>query len=130
MKNYNPEHTTKKLKIERGFCLGVLTTAIEGGSAYWAEASRVKRNSEHYVTSADMRSFEGSDPKPQRTWKTVDALAIHRAILKVLLGEVQAGGYIRAQFAGYPGAHKDCDYDAEGADVIVQVALYNEIIYG
>lgn len=101
----------------------LLTTAVEGGIAYWAEGRNFVRDSELRVVSFEVR------PKPElRTfdlWIPVNESSMSRALGLVLSRRVKVGAYIVGQIVTERGGA-----DAECADVLVQVAAFGEILFG
>ncbi len=120
-----------EVELDDEFLEDVLTTAVEGGTNYWAKVDLNKRDPEtlrcieitFYDAEADSPNDENFPPM------LVNAEVIARGIQRILsTGLVNDQIYdcvskgVRENDAGY--------IDAEAADCIVQAALFNEIVYG
>jgi hypothetical protein len=105
------------------FLRDVMTTAIEGGIDYWAYVRDLERNNDGDVVCFDVRDAE--EPEQDRTH--IDADAIRGAINRILGNHVKVGRDIVEQFIGFPNDCENTNCDAEGADVVVQIAVYGEI---
>lgn len=111
-------------------CYDVLTTAAEGGSNYWLFGDDaedfldqdVKRNDQHDVV---LIAFNAKDGKHF----TISPAEIAIAFTKVIRCEVSVRSDLRTMIASL-ACGDACDIDAEGADVLVQVAAFGEVVYG
>lgn len=105
--------------LSETFIDDVVTTAVEGGINYWAtEIHRVD----------DVISF-AVDDTPGDGRKTVTHRMVAEAIQNIL-SEDMAGSYLTEQVREAVLTHDAGHIDAEGADVIVQVAALGEVVYG
>lgn len=101
----------------------ILETALYGGITYWATPEGTQRDAEGLPTQTTLTSDEG-DFEPL-TVRCGDLVPAARAVLAAY-PKTQGAGYIRQALAeNDPGM-----IDAEAADMIVQVAVFGEIIYG
>lgn len=109
---------------------GILTTALEaGGIHYWAQVRRIIRDTDWGTVTFEVKSKEATGLDPQfDEWLSVDVIKAQQAITKILSGDVKVARDIVAQFVGV--AQDDDDHDAIGADVVVQVAVFGQIIFG
>jgi hypothetical protein len=116
-------------QVSEQFASDVIITAIEGGIGYWANVLEYRHTPE--PATAKIREQEATDPKdnvPKEATlnrefiqKGIDALA--SGAIKVnprLLGNILVGAV--TDDAG--------EVDSDGADVIVQAALFGELVYG
>lgn len=135
---------------ERTEFLGdIITTAVEGGTGYWAQVSQyqwterdgsVRRGVGAVVTegagAGETRATlhemndDGDGYKAEGLDLTIDKVAT--AIGKLVRGEVKhyTAGTV---FDSIKMANEENDageIDADGADVIAQVALLGEVVYG
>ena len=97
------------------FLADILSTAVEGGVNYWCEVSGYRWDDAG--TARALLTRRGGD----RHELTPDVIA--RGLGRVLAEE---------GFADIREANRDNDagmIDAEGADVIVQAALFGEVVY-
>lgn len=94
---------------------------------YWAETSDPK-----YLRE-DIISFVVADGAPLMGDKITNRTAIVNeesileAVSSILSGKVKIRRDIAQQFIGLP---RDWEYDQEGIDAIVQIILFNDIVYG
>lgn len=106
--------------------LCMLTDAVEGsGIAYWAEARNVRRRPDLYVTSFEVRDGGYEGPRESEAWHKINATTLKAAIVKLRNGAVPVRRDIAAQFVG-----AEWDYDCEGIDCAVQVAVFGKLVYG
>jgi hypothetical protein len=125
------------------YCSDTLTTAIEGGINYWAKGRKFKRihesdaeNGLNYLAcELKPHADEGqafADGDPRNNWKPVNLDTIETAIhllmsdagLKLCRKDIVED--IRIDWAD----PDSCRSDAETADVIIQIALFGEIVFG
>lgn len=109
-------------------CADILCTALEGGIGYWSSASDIKKSQgeDWQYVSAVLTDCEGDED-----WKhVVDYAAIRLGIQRVLDPGFRVNQSIRAAVLSCALGPDNADYDAETADVIVQAACFNEIVYG
>jgi hypothetical protein len=132
----------KRSKRRARFLGDIITSAVEGGTGYWAQVSQyqwVDRKGEVHVVTGERVGDEPravlhplkddeSGYEPEGEVLTLDRVAFG---LRTLLGHrfgVRADLKAIIDYAN----HKDDagDIDADAADVIVQAALFEEIVYG
>jgi hypothetical protein len=107
--------------------LSLMTDVVEGPAcSYWAEVKDAKRNADFYVTEFKIRDAE-SDEDIKKEWVTITADKILEAVKKLINDDedYKICRSIIAQFVG-----REWDFDQEGADVIIQIAVFNKIIFG
>jgi hypothetical protein len=134
--------TTRTRSPERTEFLGdIITTAVEGGTNYWAQVSQYQ-----YESHGEIRVYTGErqGDEPRATLHelnddetgyndepldlTIDAVA--RGLGKITRGEVQINSELRKHIAEASRENDAGDIDAGDADVIAQVGLLGEIRYG
>lgn len=121
----------------------ILTTAVEGGTGYWAQVDKIKRTEDLTVTSVCFHEMSEDPDSPDvygDNWNgfylkegvTVTLEDVKRAIRKLAGTEPvkYAGPTIRSECRGLIFDPEEVDYDADTADVIVQVAIFGEVVYG
>jgi hypothetical protein len=128
---------------ERTEFLGdILTTAVEGGTGYWAQVSQyqwVDSDGSVRVHSGP-RTGEGARAVLHRlnddeSGYVDEGLVIDIDVIAAGLAKIAAPGFsinekLRQEIA-YANRHNDAgEIDADHADVIVQAALFGEIVYG
>lgn len=110
----------------------ILTTAVEGGIGYWSVVTYIKRDAEFRVEEVSLKPyggdtdewgvFEGCDDHSEMT---VNAEDLQEVIDNILSGKVKVNPTFIAWIK-----HGVEMIDSDVADVIVQVALFGDIIYG
>lgn len=127
-------------QVTDGFLEDVMCTAVESGYScvyYWIrEMLHVERRDDLTVLRfkfriesddfTDVPTPEGSEEKG--VW-VIDHDAIALGIKRILSGEVKVGDYIVSMIARAV-ADNDADIDSDGADCIVQAAVFNSLVYG
>lgn len=97
------------------------------GIGYWAHTAHHDSLAETYTLTWDGEDFEDTDPNSAGEHK-LDYSDIAKAVEELLAGGVRVNntllGQLREWLNGYP------TMDTELADVVIQVALFDEIIYG
>lgn len=99
----------------------IITTAIEGGSNYWAMPVKADRTEE-----GDPKRVELLDREDDFAPYTVTINDVQAAVRKVQAGDVRVNSTIAEWItSGDAGM-----IDATAADVLMQVACFDEIRYG
>ena len=109
------------LEVEEQFLMDILVTAVEGGINYWCALMTVERNDD-----LDVLSFTGHDHEDIDEKFSCDIHAVLRA-LEVIVNS-QGGEFVGIK--QYIIEQDACMIDAEVADTIVQIAIFNEVTYG
>lgn len=123
----SPTDISVAVAIPTQNAIDVLTTAAEGGSNYWLTDEQdflevsVQRNDQNEVV---LIAFNGKDGKRF----SVSPAEVAVAWTRIMRCEVQLRDDLRRMISGLPCA--DCDIDAEGADALVQIAAFGEVVYG
>ena len=115
---------TTTLHLTDEFLRDVLTTAIEGGVTYWSRVSEYQwDNPNPNQVYAVLVETEVYDHEPEEHRVTLDTVVtgIQRVLAKPQL-RLGLAAHIFALDAG--------DIDADDADVIVQMGLFDQVIYG
>ena len=110
------------------FCVDILTVAAEGGINYWASFN-TERNPAGWVTALEnVTDLEDEEPLYDR----VDVTTIWRTIHEIVDGQHNHEvakrylDWIREDISA-----KECiNIDAECADIIVQLAIFEKLVYG
>lgn len=100
----------------------IMTTAIEGGINYWAKTRDILRDPKTLeVLAFDCRDAEDHNAE----WRTVTFDSLDAAIAKIIDGNMSEA----KQLLGYK--HEDWSgADASAADVAVQVAAFDGVLFG
>jgi hypothetical protein len=118
-----------EFEVSDELCASILSTAIEGGIGYWSQVEPETRyDASHplYYKSAKIHEFGDSDE--EQSVHEVDYDKIREA-LKVIITSPDFNqtkqDAIRA-ITEHDGGH----FDANSADVVIQVACFGETVYG
>ena len=122
------------------FLAEVVVTAAESGVHYWAELSEYDWDDDGKgeITDASfrVRGFDGDIPNDVGSvdraleWQLVDLDTIERGIEALRDPGFQVNPRIQAEIFAGERVNDAGMIDANGADVIVQAAVFGEIIYG
>jgi hypothetical protein len=119
---------TVKLALSEQACYDIMTTAIEGGSAYWMNDGyfvHVARAPDLSITEITIRGAKDEEP-----------------VKREIIGAREIADAITLMFtAGLVNEHisrdliqstndEGCGCDADTADTIVQIACFDEVVYG
>lgn len=128
---FTPALAAKQLELMKD----TLTTAIEGGINYWAKGRNFDRQEDLTYVSCEIRPsydegkpFEDGDKRNE--YQKIGPAEIEAAMLRIINEKGLCADYIReAVMLDYLDPDS-CRGDAETADVIVQVALFGEVVFG
>jgi hypothetical protein len=124
------------------FLADVITAAVEGGTGYWAQVSQYQ-----YVMDGDIKVYCGEKVEGGGTRATLHEMnddetgyksdelvvttdTIAAGIAKLADRQVQLNVRILDHILEANRENDATNIDADDADIIVQVALLGEIIYG
>ena len=123
----------------------VLTCAIEGAINYWACVSDIERTEDLTITRVTIHEADddgdiegaptllGAGGRYRAEGVTVDLAQVTAALRRAAFEEItylSAGVKATARGLLLDGGSMEVDYDANDADVIVQIAALGEIVYG
>jgi hypothetical protein len=117
------------IELEEDFEISVLTVGSEGGIGYWADF-KVDRNEDSWVTRIyDVRDAE--DPEYLYPRNKVEAEDVVYAIRKIITDDSITSSRFRERLIKAVSSPDGiCDLDVEDCDVLIQVALFDEVVYG
>lgn len=113
----------------------VLSAAIEGGTNYWAAVSKIERaepGGEVAYLSVSYHEMNDDCDGYKEAGVTVDLAAVKAAMRKIAFEDVKhvsASTKATVRALIFEGS-EEADYDADDADIIVQVAVLGEVVYG
>jgi hypothetical protein len=121
---------TYKVRLERelddDFLMDVMITMVECNSInYWAHITNVTRRDDSMITEFEIRDQEDSEERV-----TITPEKVATAIDDVLNKQYHIGDYIMEYIRDAVATLDAGCIDAEAADVLAQVALHDEVIYG
>ena len=107
------------IELDKQFLMDILVTAVEGGINYWCALSKVERDKDLNVLS-----FAGYDHEDESEEFKCDLEDVAKVLGRIVNDDPEGSlpQSILAQDA--------CEIDAECADYIVQLAIFDEIVYG
>lgn len=113
---------TKTIKIDNQLIDDLIVTALEGGINYWT--SKVE------VQDGDYKGGEFASDVISRGGTLIIHVpdAFKKTKFKLNLENFEVG--IRSFMEKYPDVDLNDDYDAGDADLIMQFALFGEIVFG
>lgn len=136
-------------ELSDSFLAQILETAVDGACSYWADVSAENVSVSDDPDGArdyDLSDYiEGDDSggdapfytaasflvsKDSAQGGTLDLVGIADAIERIAGGEVEVAVAIREIIVAAVRDGDASDIDAEAADCIVQVGLFDEIVYG
>lgn len=138
-------------ELNAGFLSQVLETAVEGACSYWADVLPADADDDEgnggdreldmsdYVEEDDDEDDEDTPrytaasflvSKDPTQGGTLDLEGIADAIERVVSGEVDISPAIREIITAAVRDDDAAEIDAEAADCIVQVGLFDEVVYG
>ena len=126
--------TTKVSALDQ-LLFDLFVTALEGGISYWATCNAYHWRLSGPADLEDIQGFhaaildEGNDPAPKRY--TIDRAVMAKGYR---LATTDWRHRIAWSSGEEPplvvGPETDWDFDATDADAIVQLGLFNEVVYG
>lgn len=128
-----------KHEINEGNILDILTTAIEGGIGYWA---CLLNDDRHWIKAREQWKTEHNGETPcycdvayqvmknnhAVKFEDVEDGSIYELTLDKLLNGCKI--YVEKTKRDIHQIMNDSDFDAEDADMIIQYALFGEIVFG
>lgn len=110
--------------------MDIMTTAIEGGSSYWMNDDEVCQNIQIIRDYLNVTEIQCETDHDGKGW--ISQKITHTQIRKALndmIYDKKLSEYWRKWAAKFM-FDKDMDYDAGDADVVVQYAMFKEIVFG
>lgn len=124
------------MKDERKtFLLDVFTTAIEGGISEWARVTEYhwlnKETDEGDVDGFYAKIEDAENQKdPDFPPSIIDRKVIQHGLSLIRSDDVQISSRIRDEILSDDRDNEVGAMDANGADAVVQIGLFGEIVYG
>ncbi len=121
-------------KVWDEIAAGILTTAAEGGIGYWADYEVTRfEDGPHKGWVKEIHTFTdaeegGAFDNAKRS--KVNEAGIYMAIKRILDGDVEIASYNKEAIINAIMEKDAGCIDADAADVLVQVALFGEIVFG
>jgi hypothetical protein len=127
---------------ERAEFLGdIITTAVEGGTGYWAQVSQYQYDYDGETrlsvgqlvgqgTRAVLHEMNDAEDGYREEGLVLDLDAVARGIGRVVRGETDVADRYRQRIAAADRLNDAGNLDAEDADIIAQTGLLGEVRYG
>lgn len=96
----------------------IIVTALEGGIGYWCQAS-VYEHTEGQPHRAIVHQLNEDESGYEHRGMTIDRAAIIDGLKR-----------LAPKYSTQLGRLVNDDYDSDDADVVVQMALFGDVIYG
>lgn len=115
-----------KIPIKRQLLRDLLSTAVESGTSYWAQVSKLKRTPDLEYLSVRFHEVEASEGEKRKvmTIKAEDlVIGLQRLSQQIGNPKFSAAGQHLADALSENG-------DAITADVVVQMTMFGELVYG
>lgn len=111
------------IEVNDDYCHDAMTTAVEGGIGYWAECRNVERNEKLDILSFEVTERDREAACFPDRWVKIDPEKMKAAVTLVLTPKFEVSN-------GYKRMIIEDDVDAEAADILVQAAVFGEVVYG
>lgn len=113
------------IAVPRQTLRDLLCTAVEGGSNYWASFSAAERTENLDYLKVKVTAHEKHDDKLPRVNRYITADDLSNGLERLAKADLQA----------FPAAMKHLcdaltDHDATTADVVLQMTVFGELVYG
>ena len=113
----------------------LLNTAFDGTFYDWGELKVVDKNEDGDIVKCRVRPdprisgpvFDDGDPRNK--WQELDIKAIGRAVRRIRADKTLCSRHIRAMLSLGVAENDACHFDADVADAVVQIALFDEIVF-
>lgn len=118
----------RSIRAKKSMISAILNDAVDSSAlTYWAGAKDIVRSE-----NGDVVSFivfdDGPDGEPLTTeTKKINEKSILAARMKLISEDVDTHREVAAQFVG---PQERWDYDSDGLDALIQVALFGKKVYG
>lgn len=119
--------TPIRTESKKQYLSDIIITAVEGGIQYWAQTKTYRWMNGPASVYVRETNDDGS---PASEWKKVTIDLIETALQKIIKQDVETNDYIVKTCAGAFALKDAIDFDSDMADVVLQVAVLNEIKYG
>lgn len=119
------ESVQAKLEISEEALLDIAITAVEGGIGYWSFIENYD-----YQNPDNIGTLSPSEDEDEFAPTILNVKTILKGIKRILKGNVKIGNDIRQSILYAIVSDDMGDIDSQGADCIVQVGMFNQIVYG
>lgn len=127
----------EKSTERKQFLFDVFVTALEGGIGYWSEASSYhwsKSDTGTVDSDADLDGFYADiiDVEDEGKHYTITPATIARGLGRITDGKIDGigGRWVADLMLANRTNGEDGDFDAAGADAVVQAGLFGQVVYG
>lgn len=107
-------------------CADILCTAAEGGIGYWCIWASTRRTKQHdYLELIGVRDCEDGT-----RFDNITRGVVELGLFRIAEGHIEISRYMVGLCKSALADPLSADIDANTADIIVQVGLFGEIVYG
>lgn len=126
------ETIVMNISIDRNVLRGLLCTAIEGGSNYWATFSNAERNAEGDYVRVKVTEIDRSGQRRVNRYITAEALAhgLERLAQAGTQPDPARHHFDPGVAMKHFGEAISETGDASTADVVLQMTIFGELVYG
>ena len=117
------DSVTFPVTVRRQLLLDLLCTAVEGGSGYWAEFSEAERTPDLDYLSVRVTELEASSSDKPRVNRIVKAEELATGLARLSQATFETAWQHLADALSENG-------DAITADVVLQMTVLGELVYG
>ena len=113
-------------KLDPQFVKDVMTTAVEGGVNYWFRFLKIERDSELNVTRV-----VGEDVEDESVVFSCDLTKLCEGMERITNSDrYPENKDMHMELCQCIIEQDSCNIDAEGADIIMQLAIFESVVYG
>lgn len=117
-----------KFAIPEQFLKDLLTTCVEGGSAYWLAAQKVERDKDLNVLKIiGCHDAEGDE---DAHWGDATLETMRLGLERIFSGSVKVSHTTKGNLLPSIIDPDECLWDAGDADCVLQAGLLKDIVYG
>jgi hypothetical protein len=107
----------------------IITTAVEGGTGYWAVVHEYKPSDEGQGYAV-LQEFDEATGDGIGNKMRLDHDAVEEGLWRITHGKTDLSDKLVAAVAGWSATNDLIEIDADAADIITQVALLGQVVYG
>lgn len=121
------------------FCVGICDAHKEEDDCFEDVLAKVvldAKVADEKMRVYDLNTEEGDEPTGNLTYdKTKNGVIYYYVGMKEIINGLEAAAnsdeqYIRDSFESFKNREEDCDWDATRADILMQMIVFGEVIYG
>ena len=118
----------------KSFLSEIIVTAVEGGIDYWADLRRYQwsNGSDGHLdhASVEVKPVEVRPADKVPEWVVVDHALIENGLAALRTGTIRINRDMLGDILASDVTNDSGEIDSDAADVIVQVSMFADIVYG